>query len=158
MPGKSGFRRKTDPEAALREYFNRELGKYRARLPRLPGLPVLPAVKVMEAVKAVNTRADKTWITIKLDRPGSCFRNNLATLFLAACVLGLAALALSCSPRAALASSIGEMVKGQGLETLRQDTIKVVGVVWQEGQEYFRQKRAGIVGATGIPAAEKESL
>jgi hypothetical protein len=121
--------RKADPEAALRAYFLQELGKAEARLPHPPMVTV-----------------------------ASGFKGNLATLLLAACVLGTAALALSCSPRAALATSIEHAVAGQGLEFIRQDTIKLVGVVWQQGQEHFRQKHAGIVGATGIPETEKENL
>jgi hypothetical protein len=144
MPGKSSPLRKADPEAALRAYFRKELEKAEVKLPRLPALPSILPVPYLKGS------------TVKLDRPGSGLRGNLASLLLAACVLGTAALALSCSPRAALASSICQVVEDQGLETLKQDTIKVAGLVWQQGQEYFRQKHSGIVGATGSPAAEKE--
>lgn len=113
MPGEPGSRRKSDPEDTLRVYFRQELYMAEARRPYPP------------FVSAV-----------------SGFRGNLATLLLAACVLGSAALALSCSPGAALATTIGRMVEDHGLEALRQDTIKVVEVVWQQGQEHFRQKHS----------------
>lgn len=128
MPGKAGSRKKSDPEDTLRVYFRQELRKIEARRPYPP------------LVSAV-----------------SGFRGNLATLLLAACVLGTAALALSCSPGAALASTIGRKVEDHGLEALRQDTIKVIGVVWQQGQEHFRQKHSGSVTADGKTALEKEN-
>jgi hypothetical protein len=143
MPGKNRPRKPIDPEAALREYYGQALAEATTSLPRLPPLPAV---------------SDQRWIAAKTERPGSGVRSNLASLLLAACVLGGAALAFSCSPGTALARSIGQVAEGRGLENLKQETITVAGLVWQQGQEYFRQKHSGIVTTTGGTALEKENL
>lgn len=149
MPGDNRTRRKVDPEAALRSYFEQELGLAEAKLPSLPPLPGIPA----NPGEPYQSRLSK-----QVERPGYGIRSNLASLLLAACVLSIAALALSCAPRAALARSIDQVVESQGLEKLKQETITAVGLVWQQGQEHFRQKHFGIITTTGTPAVEKENL
>jgi hypothetical protein len=147
MPGKNRPRKPIDPEAALREYFSHELAEATTSLPRLPPLPPLPPLPAV---------SDQRWVAAKKERPGPGVRSNLASLLLAACVLGGAALAFSCSPRTALARSIGQVAEGRGLENLKQETITVAGLVWQQGQEYFRQKHSGKFTSVGIPTMEKE--
>jgi hypothetical protein len=158
MKGESGkydHRRKVDAESVLRAYFRHELETAEADLP-FP--PVVPVVKADLVVQAEQGMAGQNHLAMEPVHPVSGLRSNLSSVLLAACVLGTAALALSCSPRTPLASSIGRIMKDQGLEILKQDSIKVAGLVWQQGQEYFRQKHSGIVDATVIPAAEEENL
>jgi hypothetical protein len=167
MPGKNQPRKRVDPEAALREYFSQELAEATTSMPRLPPLlevpvdPEAPKAPVAPAILGTSETSRvpyQCYAAAKKEWPGYGFRNNLASLFLAACVLGSAALVFSCSPRAALASSIGQAMEGQGLEILKQDTLKAAGLVWQQGQEYFRQKHSGIVTNAGGTALEKENL
>ena len=145
MPGEPVLRRKMDPEAAMREYFRQEIENAEVRLPSPPHLPMAQGAK---------TGADLIQSAAGIDRPGYGLRGNLASLLLAACILGSAALALSCSPGTALARSIRNVVNGGEVERLKEETINAVSFVWQQGQEYFRQKHTGIVGVPGAPAVE----
>lgn len=151
MPGTFEKPKSVDPEGALRAYFRHELDRAQTRL---PSLPPLPTSSIEPRETAIGKAGPRPGPGPETERLGYGYRGNLSGLLLAACVLAVSALALSCAPRTALARSIGRVVDGQGLSTLSQRTSETASLIWQQGQEHFRKKATAIKPVVRSTVAE----